>query len=127
MDVPSPGISYIPSDFPYSGALATDGLPSFNAVRVEIFPVEARYPYKSEARLAGCVEAQQSGGNLTAPALTAWQTFANFFHTTWTTAGSGIWVPVLHSLVYPDDNQVQIAVVDTRITTQNSRKIGRGA
>lgn len=127
LDIAAPGIPYTPSDWPYAGALATDAMPAYTAVDVVLFGVEARYPNRGRVRLPGAVEAQQAGGNLTAGALVLWQAFAAFFAQTITTSGSGIWVPVLHSEVYSPDNEIQVAVVNELLTTQNTRKIGRGS
>lgn len=77
-----------------AGAIATDNLPPFNAVGVRL-TVTTRETRPGFKRIAGLVEADTTGGALTAPALAAWQTATAGMDDTLVVAGGDDLVPVI--------------------------------
>ena len=123
------GADYIPSNWPFNGTVdAAEGLPPFCALSIRYGGALQQYPVRGFSRFPGQVEADQNAGVWTNATFTAWGAVANHMKTSFTLgSGGNSWSPVLYNPNYLPQNAIGSAVVQGYVTTQNSRKVGRGA
>jgi len=118
-----------------AGAIATDGMPTFNAVGVKL-SVTTRETRPGFKRIGGVVEADQNNSILTAPALAAWETATAGMDDTLVVAAGDDLVPVVVrntvtvdgvTTVLPfDEWRFQVTtlrIVMPRVRSQTSRRL----
>lgn len=122
-----PGVDFVPTTWPFVGGRTGTPMPSFVAVAGKLQGLELAYPFRGAVRLPGVVEEDVSSGLLAAgTATTLWQTAVDFWKQT-ITVGSDIAVPVLWTERFaPASNIINSVSLNLRVSTQNSRKVGRG-
>lgn len=127
IDVETPGFEVVPSTWPFAGAASGTPAPPYVAVSIRFFGLNQVYPIRGYKRFAGIPNSAAANGILTATAETEWQTVAGFLDNTFTDSGGAVWTPVLYRAEGTLMNPIAQAVVEPNLTTQNSRKYGRGA
>lgn len=122
-----PGLSFVPTGWPFVGTLAGLAMPSYVAVQGKLQGSTPNYPFRGSMRLAGVIEEDITSGAVAAGSpTTRWTTAVAFWTVTYTVLGQ-TWTPVLYTERFaPLANPIASVTLDTRATTQNSRKVGRG-
>lgn len=126
LDAVEPGFDHIPSSWPYSGTLTGQYVSTFQAVSMRMTGSVLAFPYKGFKRFAGISEADIIDGELTAGSQTLWDDVAQVIVNPVIGGLGETWNPILYTDTYPTPNVVGSIVVDSLVTTQNTRKIGRG-
>ena len=125
--VGSLGLRVTPVQWPAPGQDAGDALPTYDAFAVLFSGALLVHPRSKQIRLAGVSESQQSNGVVDNAALSLLNTAVdNLFLQTFIPPDGTTWTPVLYSKRYGTVNPIASITVKTRVTTQNSRKRGRG-
>lgn len=125
VEVGSVGYSYTPTGWPFTGDREGDDMPPFVAFRIDLFGTELLKPYRGYVRLPGVLEEDNFEGKLIGDAPSLLSDAADFYQHVFT--GADPTIPVLWSRSTGITNVISRASINADISTQNSRKFGRGA
>lgn len=123
------GTGYVPTNFPVTGDLTSEALPPFTAFKIKLNTADYSYPPFGWVRLCGVVESQSVDGSVTPAMFDDLQdAFRSMFLTEpITSGGAGAWHPCVYSRTRETYSLITGVALQTDLTTQSTRKFGRGS